>query len=440
MRSSAGVPYSSILDSAGSFSGARALAWMLLGGMLLAFISLFVTPWQQSVPGSGRVIAYAPLERQQAIDAPVDGRVVQWFVQEGDKVEKGDLIVELSDNDPEILERLRREQQALQAQVDAATLSVSVAEAKIAQLESSRTAAVSGAGLGWRIAQDRKDAAERALDAARAAHKTAKLNVERQRRLHESGLASTRNLELAELEFETTSAALDRAKNTLDAATREIQAQDAKRDEVGADSQAKIEDARASMQKAESDKAKAQAELAKMETRLNRQHNMKVTAPRSGTVFRMIAREGGEMVKQGDELLTLVPDTSARAVELWLDGNDVPLVTPGRHVRLQFEGWPAVQFVGWPSVAVGTFGGTVAFVDATDDGRGLFRIVVVPDETEDWPDERYLRQGVRANGWVLLNQVSLGYELWRQFNGFPPAVTPPPDAKTGKEPTVAAKN
>ena len=33
-------------------------------------------------------------------------------------------------------------------------------------------------------------------------------------------------------------------------------------------------------------------------------------------------------------------------------------------------------------------------------------------------------RGVRANGWVLLNQVSLGFELWRQFNGFPPVVDP----------------
>jgi len=46
-----------------------------------------------------------------------------------------------------------------------------------------------------------------------------------------------------------------------------------------------------------------------------------------------------------------------------------------------------------------------------------------PDpKDEAWPSQQYLRQGVRANGWVLLNQVALGYELWRQFNGFPPVV------------------
>jgi hypothetical protein len=75
-------------------------------------------------------------------------------------------------------------------------------------------------------------------------------------------------------------------------------------------------------------------------------------------------------------------------------------------------------------VAVGTFGGTVAFVDAADDGRGRFRIVVVPDGNEEWPSGRFLRQGVRANGWILLDEVRLGYELWRQFNGFPPAISP----------------
>jgi hypothetical protein len=96
-------------------------------------------------------------------------------------------------------------------------------------------------------------------------------------------------------------------------------------------------------------------------------------------------------------------------------------------VRLQFEGWPAVQFVGWPSVAVGTFGGKVNRVYPTDDGRGNFRVVVTPNDhlprEDGWPDDQYLRQGVRANGWVLLRQVPLGYEIWRLLNGFPPTVS-----------------
>ena len=101
-----------------------------------------------------------------------------------------------------------------------------------------------------------------------------------------------------------------------------------------------------------------------------------------------------------------------------------PLLHTGDQVRLQFEGWPAIQFVGWPSVAVGTFAGEVKLLDATDDGTGRFRILVEPDaSSEAWPESRYLRQGVRANGWVLLQQVKLGFEVWRRFNGFPPTIT-----------------
>lgn len=121
----------------------------------------------------------------------------------------------------------------------------------------------------------------------------------------------------------------------------------------------------------------------------------------------------------------LVPDTSHRAVEVWVSGNDAPLILPSHHVRLMFEGWPAVQFVGWPEVAVGTFGGTVAFVDASDNGQGKFRVLIVPDESDHlWPSARFLRQGGAAKAWILLEEVSIGFEIWRQLNGFPPMLTP----------------
>jgi hypothetical protein len=178
--------------------------------------------------------------------------------------------------------------------------------------------------------------------------------------------------------------------------------------------------------------------LTELEGKLAKQHNQIVTAPRDGTIVRLLANEGGAIVKEGDPLFVLVPEAADRAVELYVSGNDAPLISPGRHVRLQFEGWPAVQFAGWPSVAVGTFGGEVVNVDATDNGKGQFRILVLPDSGSDWPSERYLRQGVRANGWVLLNQVTLGYELWRQLNGFPPVVAQeePKDQKKEKVPKV----
>jgi hypothetical protein len=47
----------------------------------------------------------------------------------------------------------------------------------------------------------------------------------------------------------------------------------------------------------------------------------------------------------------------------------------------------------------------------------------VPDKEDiAWPSDRFLRQGVRANGWILLERVPLWYEVWRRLNGFPPAI------------------
>ena len=89
-------------------------------------------------------------------------------------------------------------------------------------------------------------------------------------------------------------------------------------------------------------------------------------------------------------------------------------------------------------MAVGTFGGKVAVVDSNGDAQGRFRILVVPDPEEDpWPSSQYLRQGARANGFVLLDEVSIGYELWRQANGFPPTVAMDPGGLKSDEPSTS---
>ena len=84
-------------------------------------------------------------------------------------------------------------------------------------------------------------------------------------------------------------------------------------------------------------------------------------------------------------------------------------------------------------MAVGTFSGTILLVDAADvGGQGTFRILVGPRAgAQAWPDGRYLRQGVRAHGWVLLDVVRLGFEVWRRLNDFPPTLPAPPDVQAG---------
>lgn len=405
----------------------KLLARLLSGGLLAAGAALVLVPWQQSVEGTGRVVAFAAIERRQNVDAPIEGRVNVWHVKEGSAIKRGEALVEISDNDPLILQRLEQERVALTARISAARARVESIGSRMGSLEASRTAAVKAAGSRVTMAAERTKAAKQALEAAEGASKTAQLNFQRQKALLDEGLTSTRNFELAELERVRTATEVDRARASLTAAEAEALALEADRLRVGADLDALIDDARASEAAARVEEANSSAELARLEVRLARQSNQVVRAPIDGRIFRLFGGVGGEFVKAGDPLMVVVPDTADPAVEVWLDGNDVPLVTEGRKVRLQFEGWPAVQFTGWPSVAVGTFGGVVALVDSHDDGGGRFRVVVQPDPNDaPWPSGRYLRQGMRVNAWVLLDQVKLGFELWRRFSGFPPSLSHAP--------------
>ena len=279
---------------------------------------------------------------------------------------------------------------------------------------------------------------EGALQAAEATHKVAQLNLDLHQALYEKGLSSTRVLELADLESVRTQTDTDRARAALSAARSEAAAVRSDQMRTQTDMQALLEDTRAARAAALLEVANSSAELARIEVRVARQNTQAVKAPITGVILRLLGGLGGEMTKAGDPLAVLVPDTAERACEVWIDGNDMPLLSVDGPVRLQFEGWPAVQFVGWPAVAVGTFPGRVALIDSTDNGKGKFRVMVIPDPANPakgkWPSGAYLRQGVRVNAWVLLGQVRLGYELWRQFNGFPPVIaSDEPKAGSGKQ-------
>ncbi len=388
-------------------ASARVVAYVLILGFVVMTAGLAVLPWQQSISGSGRVIALTPIERQQTLSSPVDGRVVRWHVIEGTRVKEGGLIVEVIDNDPNMVERLRSE--LLSARQREESLGD-----RIGGLEASRENALAAADSRISMSSERIDAAKRGLDASQATLVAARQNLERQTQLHARGLTPTRNVELAQADQDRAIAELARSQASLNAARNDQAATESDRMKVQADYKALIEDANAT-------RAAATGALRPIETRLARQTTQEVRAPRDGVILRLLAQPGSEVLKAGQPLAVLVPETDQNVVELWVKGIDMPLLHVGDPVRLQFEGWPAIQFVGWPSVAVGTFGGNVALVDATDDGTGKFRILVAPDaKDESWPPKQYLRQGVRTNGWVLLKQVPLWFELWRQFNGFPP--------------------
>jgi membrane fusion protein, adhesin transport system len=373
---------------------------------LLALL-LLLMPWQQAALGTGRVIAFAPQEREQPVEAPLSARIEAWLVQEGQRVEAGDPLVELRDNDPALLGRLEQTLEVGEGQTGTLQAQVRSYEAKLAAEEAARDLVVAEYAAKVAGLERKQLGAETEADVER-------IQSDRLATLAAEGIASQRDADLGRMKR-------DKAKADLAAMEREIEAARQALGKARADAEAKIASVGAELEAARAKLAEQQQKQLDLEVKVSRQEAQLVRAPRDGVVLRLHGGPGGGQVDAGDVLLTLVPEASSRAVELWVDGNDMPLVKEGEQVRLLFEGWPALQVVGFPGADAGTYAGRVAFVDATDDGEGRFRVVALPDPTAPpWPDAQRLRQGVRAKGWVLLGQVSLGYELWRRINGFPP--------------------
>lgn len=311
----------------------RLLGYSFLIFILILILILSITPWRQTAKGHGRVIAGDPNNRAQEISTPISGRIKNWHVSDGSRVKEGDIIAEIVDNDPDILERIKTE----------------------------------------------RDSKKRKLEVARIASQTAKINYERQEDLFSKGLSSRKEFEEAKIEY----------KKLLSA------------------------------------EESASAELAESETKLSRQQNQIIYAPKDGVILKVLSGNNATVVNAGEKIADFAPDLSDPVVELYVSSNDIPLIYAGRTVRLQFEGWPVVQLSGWPSLAIGTFGGVVVSVDPSISENGKFRVIIKKPKEESWPDQRFIRHGTKAYGWILLNEVRLGYEIWRQVNAFPPEFDKP---------------
>ena len=81
----------------------------LLKKWAILMLVLLVLPWRQFGSGIGNVTALDPIDRFQEIHAPITGLVQRWHVGEGDFVKAGQLLVTLSDTDPNLLSRLENE-------------------------------------------------------------------------------------------------------------------------------------------------------------------------------------------------------------------------------------------------------------------------------------------------------------------------------------------
>ncbi len=423
-----------VLHAVSRARAGRKLAFAL-GFMLLALpLVLMFVPWQQNVPGAGRVTAADPRQRIQTIPAQVTGRLVQLEVQEGSRVKKGQLLAVMEDQDPNFFLGLQQQVQFAQQKVDAAHKNLEFYDEQLIQLIDGKRFALESARYDLRAAIDKVREAESQLKSTEAIENQKRLDYERQKTLNQSGVKSDKTLQEAEGEYLSAKAKVAEGEAKVERARNEELSKMNTVDKIDNENGAKI-------QKTSSERAEAVSKLAAAEKELNeakiavaRQSNQEITAPMDGTILSIAGADNVDLIARGEPVIQIVPDTEQLAVELWMRGIDAPLISPGRTARLQFEGWPAVQMAGWPSVAVGTFGGLVTLVDAQASTDGRVRVLIVPDPSDEpWPDGRFLRQGVRATGWVQLETVSAGYEIWRQLNAFPPSLRNGPDAKMGTD-------
>lgn len=441
------------LQLARSSRTARKLANFLMTTLIVSIVVMAFAPWQQSIWGTGNVIAFAPDQRQQIIEAPITGRIIRWGenIFENARVQKGELIAEICDLDEGYTMRLDMQLQNAKLAAEAAggTLEANMRardalyqamislETQIERFEEIKRQTEDAQTAFVRMATDRVRAEQRGLAEAQAALPQLEAEYARMKRLAQIENVSLQEFQITERKYREAEQRVGRAEAFVDAAQSDLEGKKSERDAAISRAQLDIDLAKArvdsfrgeisraegAVESARQSFKNAEQSILNIETLIARQQNQLLVAPFDGFIVQITPNMGTAVLKQGDHICTIVPDTPDRAVQVWLSGNDAPLVEPGRHVRLQFEGWPALQFAGWPAVAVGTFGGEVVSVDAVDDGRGKFRVLIRPDDDDiPWPEGRFLRQGVRANGWVLLNQVPLWFEVWRRLNAFPPVV------------------
>lgn len=478
---------------------------VILVCVVLPFVMIWV-PWRQSVYGDGQVTAFHPLDREYQVFSPIYGRVVEFYVNEGDRVEAGEIVARVENIDPQYIETLEQQKELAVQQLAFAKQKVSTYEAALVQKQAEKEQSIFEAeamidGAGEKIKEAEQKVAETETDL-----KGYKWKYEQVRALYERGLEAGQTVIVAEQTYRTTEQKLRQAEALLEQAKQALEGYQAKRNAVEAKAEAEVEKARSDIQNAQVEVQNYENKVQEMLVKIRQQEQgTKVVSSQAGTVLRILTNVGaGAQVKDGDPLAIIIPDTPRLAAEIYLPGRDVPLVHAGDPVRLQFEGWPALQFMGWPSVAVGTFPARVALVDASESLKGRFRVLAVPDLSgpeinvydlnqrgfsvgstvtglesgatatvsavevnpddpsegrltisgmsgeflpdepiqderdglarvqSPWPSREYLRQGARANGWVLLREVPLGFEIWRRLNGFAPVVADQePSAKDG---------
>jgi adhesin transport system membrane fusion protein len=403
----------------------RILLILLLVGFVLFCIVLFL-PWTQNISSKGVVTTLKPNQRPQTINSVIAGKIEKWHVQEGDSVKKGDTILfisEIKDEyfDPQLLSNT-------QDQIKSKELKVSSYMEKVKALDNQIDAMLRTKNLkleqaknyvkqaSLKIASDSMD-----VQAAETNLQVAEKQFIRIEELYVQGLKSLSDLEEKKLKSQETKAKFFSAENKLLGSKNELINAKVELSSIASQFMDKLAKAESEKYASLSNMYEAEATVTKMQNQyINysvRSGYYYITAPQDGFITKTLKSGIGETIKEGEQLVSIMPADYDLAVSMYIRPMDLPLIQSGQELRLIFDGWPTIVFTGWPNMSYGTFGGKIVAVDNFISENGKYRILVAQSTDAPWPKQLKVGSGVR--GMALLNEVPIWYELWRNLNGFP---------------------
>ncbi len=400
----------------------------LLVVLLVVFLIFMFLPWTQNVRANGKVTTLRPEQRPQTIHATIAGRIEHWYVTEGQAVRKGDTIVHLSEVkadyfDPALVDRMGNQVAAKQGSIASYGGKVEALDNQMAAMKRELDNKIQQTRTKIQQARLKTQSDSIEFERVKLDLVVAQRQLGGTQALYDKGLKSLTELEEKRLKIQETQAKMVSAENKFLSARNDLNLYQT--DLVLAQNEFanKIAKTQSDRFSTLSDQYEATGSVNKLQ--IERENYARravfyyITAPQDGYIVQAMKPGIGEIIKEGDAVVSIQPADYQLAVEMYVKPLDLPLLQVGRPVRFLFDGWPAFFFSGWPGVSLGSFSGRIVAMDRNISANGKFRVLVSPD-SQDAPWPTALQPGGGAHGIALLHNVPLWYELWRILNGFPP--------------------
>ncbi len=405
-------------------SKVRRVFWVII---ITVVVILFI-PWTQNIRSEGAVTTLRQEQRPQQMNNIIPGRIVKWWVKEGDQVKKGDTIIQLAEIkddylDPNLLQRTDQQKNAEQLTIDFYQNKVGAIAQQMEALQSERDLKLSS--IDNKVIQTKRKVQSDSIKvvAAKNEMSVADRQLEGATKMFEQGVIALTEFERRKVLYQNTNAKLIGSQNDYNNSKQDLLILQLERSGAIQEYAEKIAKAQGDQFQSQSQIASGQGKVAKLQNQYDnfriRSGQYYVLAPQDGQVIKAKKAGLNEIVKEGDMIIEIVPKDFELAVEIWVRPMDLQLLNIGQKIRFMFDGFPAIIFSGWPSASYGTFGGKVVAIESNLSNNGMFRVLVAEDKTDRvWP--KNIKLGAGAVSFALLKDVPIWYELWRQVNGFPP--------------------